>query len=181
MATGFDAAYFAKQAQKATGLESVSQPTASLGQSSAASSAGVSSDDDDLAATSSRSDNSGDDMRGIDMDLDQPKPASEDFSSKEPMPNIWSIDNDNDDDQDPANKFPEPPAGFNANSGAGSSASAAGKTADGRSILDDDDNQPSAFGTPTVGSGSASGNLDDDELEKPSFLRRLAKRRKSGE
>lgn len=145
VATGFDAAYFAKQQQRTTGLESVSEPTATL-TSPTPSSTPVASSDDAAA--------SDDVMKDIDLDLehDRSTVAAEDFTSKEPMPNIWSIDNDEE-------KIPEPPA---------SPAPASQVVQPSASLLDDDDDQKT-FGTAT----------DDDELEKPSFLRRLAKRKRS--
>jgi cell division protein FtsZ len=134
VATGFDAAYFAKQAQKVTGLESVTEPTATL---SAMPTPAVTSKahDDDVR----------DDMHDINMDLDQDKAVASDFNSKEPMPNIWSIDKPEDDiPEPPASPMPQQPT-----------------------ILDEEEPKPFV------------GHLDDDELEKPSFLRRLAKRRRT--
>ncbi len=138
VATGFDAAYFAKQAQKSTGLESVSQPTASLNTPTVASPA-----NDDR-----------DDMRDIDLELDRDRPAANDFASKEPMPNIWSVDKVEDD-----GVIPEPPASPQLSTQSGA----------GQTILDEDEHKPFV------------GSMDDDELEKPSFLRRLAKRRRGND
>jgi cell division protein FtsZ len=153
VATGFDAAYFAKQAQKATGLESVSSSTASLSQPSP-----VSSSDPSL----SKQDDARDDMSGIDMDLDRPKAVESDFTSKEPMPNIWSIDKDDDEDQTAQNNS-ETAASVHPPS---SSVNPTPRP----TILDDtNDDGPKPF----------LGAADDDELEKPSFLRRLTKRRRS--
>lgn len=136
VATGFDAAYFAKQAQKATGLESVSEPTATLSTPAA-------------SVTSSAEDKSEseDVMKGLDLDLDTKSEGEEEFGSKEPMPNIWSINNDDD------TSLPEPPASPAASS-----------------VV-----QPSADDSQSFGDG------DEDELEKPSFLRRLAKRKRPGD
>jgi len=150
VATGFDAAYFAKQAQKSTGLESVSTPTSSLSTPAAAPAAPTSRDED---------------MSDIDMDLDHDK-ATSDFSSqeKEPMPNIWSI-NDSQDDQDqdkdePAPKPIEGPAEVSTPS------RRSFDEAPRSTILDDEEPKPFV------------GSMDDDELEKPSFLRRLTKRKR---
>jgi cell division protein FtsZ len=134
VATGFDAAYFAKQAQKSTGLESVSEPTATLNAPTAASS---DSDNDDKSGSE-------DVMKGLDLDLDTKSEGEEEFGSKEPMPNIWSINNDDD------TSFPEPPASPPATS----------------VVQPSNDDQSFASG-------------EEDELEKPSFLRRLAKRKRS--
>jgi cell division protein FtsZ len=75
------------------------------------------------------------DMKDINMDLDDGNEASEDFTSDSPMPNIWSIHEDEDDSS--------------------------------KNTLDEHQ--------PIVSSHV------EDELEKPSFLRRLAKRNKSGD
>lgn len=145
VATGFDAAYFAKQQQRVTGLESVSEPTAALA-SPAVSTAAVGVGDNGA---------SDDVMRDIDLDLENDRStttsAAEDFTSKEPMPNIWSIDNEE-------AGAPEPPA-------SPARASEVVKP----TILDDDDHKP------------FDGSADDGELEKPSFMRRLARRKRSSD
>ncbi len=158
VATGFDAAYFAKQAQKATGLESVSQPTSTLG---AATAAPVAEPAPAAPAEPAAAD---DGLAGLDMDLE--RPANDDFSSKEPMPNIWSVDATNDDDE---YNRPEPPASPTPSSTITPDNDTPLRPTP--SILDDDE--------PRHGYTGHLGNDDDDELEKPSFLRRLAKRRKS--
>lgn len=144
VATGFDAAYFAKRNQQLTGLEDVATSSVpSIGQVPAAPVVDDEQEDKD--------------MGGLDLDLDKPKaePAA-DFTSKEPMPNIWAIDRQEDEDaglaQDDADRRDiQPPA-----------------SVAGPSILSEDDSAK-----PFVG------HLDDDELEKPSFLRRLTKRKRS--
>ncbi len=88
----------------------------------------------------------------MDMTLDD-TPTS-DFNSDTPMPNIWTIDDKSDDDD--ADKDKKDTDEKDSSS----------KSKD----KDDDDDEP----TTRIISGSG---LDDD-LEKPSFLRRLAKRRK---
>ncbi len=159
VATGFDAAYFAKQAQKRTGLESVSGSAPALSQPSASA---VSDDpiDDDTQS----------DMQDIDMDLDRPKAAEADFASKEPMPNIWSIDKDADDDRsqnEHSTSFSaEPPASVQPPSTS---------VKPTKTMFDDED--PVLPKEPH--SRPFMGVNDDDELEKPSFLRRLTKRRRS--
>ncbi len=167
VATGFDAAYFAKQAQKTTGLESVSSPTATLSQPQTVSTPARSLQDDDNQDTM-------EDMSSIDMDLDRPKAAESDFSSKEPMPNIWSIDKDDDEDDSSASAHvPEPPASVQPPSSTINPTSRSAQSDhsnlsnSGSTILDDEEPKPFL------------GTMDDDELEKPSFLRRLTKRRRS--
>ena len=97
-------------------------------------------------------------MANMDMTLDD-TPAT-DFNSDSPMPNIWTID-DKDEKKSSNDKNDK-------------DESAASKKSDDKpyssSYNNDDDDEPVA----RVISGSG---LDDD-LEKPSFLRRLAKRRK---
>jgi cell division protein FtsZ len=148
VATGFDAAYFAKQAQKLTGLEGMSEPTGALG-----------------ASTATQVQPRDDDMQDLDLDLDKGG-VNDDFATKEsPMPNIWSADvDDNEDDGESrveSRSMPEPPASPRSPGAQGLS------SADGSTILDDDNHKPFV------------GGLEDEELEKPSFLRRLAKRRRS--
>ena len=146
VATGFDAAYFAKQAQRATGLESVSTPTATL------------STPVPTTAPAAHEE----DINDIDMDLDHDRASagSDDFTSKEPMPNIWSINDPQDETDDEAAQTvskPEPSRIV---------------TPDPQpaSILDEDDKH-GTFGS------HLNGDTPDDELEKPSFLRRLTKRK----
>ena len=87
-------------------------------------------------------------MSEIDMNLDDDKPAT-DFSSDAPMPNIWSIA----DDEDTSTKDED-------------------KSTDNNDHNDHADRADSSDSNPVI-----SGNLEDD-LEKPSFLRRLSRRRK---
>jgi len=82
-------------------------------------------------------------MSNIDMTLDE-SPASHDFSSETPMPNIWAIDEENHDDTN------------------------------NRDNDNNDNHDSNQDDEPAI----VSSHLDDD-LEKPSFLRRLAKRRQS--
>ena len=96
-------------------------------------------------------------MRDIDLELDSQRSSANDFTSKEPMPNIWSVDKADEEDT-----MPEPPA--SPQPPVIQPQSSAGQT-----ILDEDDHKPFV------------GTMDDDELEKPSFLRRLAKRRRNDE
>lgn len=131
VATGFDAAYFAKRGQQATGLEDVSEPTPAL------------------SAQPRQSEEAA--INSIDLDLDDDKAAAAvDFSSKDPMPNIWTINDEHDEHSD--------------HLGAGTEAPAHPIVPP---LSDMDDNS-----RPFVGS------TEDDELEKPSFLRRLTKRKK---
>lgn len=127
VATGFDAAYFAKKQQAETGLEDVSAPTTSI--------------------TTSANEP---DMSNLDLNIDEEHvSAATDFKSPDTMPNIWTLDH-------PAE---------NESHEAGTHEQKSG------SKTDDDDGQPHyPF---VMGQGN-----DEDELEKPSFLRRLTKRRK---
>lgn len=108
VATGFDASYFAKRAQ-----------TAALSDSEPA--------EPSVVTTASEPTATETEMEGIDMDLKEHTEAASDFHHDEPMPSIWSID-ENEDQQDDK--------------------------------LD----------------GAVISNHDEDELERPSFLRRLTKR-----
>jgi cell division protein FtsZ len=169
VATGFDAAYFSKQAQRATGLESVSVPTASLNPVSSAASTAV-----DGAATATKRDD--DDMRDINLDLDHDKAEATDFTAKEqPMPNIWSIDDPREegDTQEDLSKD-EPKLAKPAESDTPSKVIPPSPPTKQASILDDDDDEDKPF-------GSGFGAATDDELEKPSFLRRLTKRHHSND
>ncbi len=78
----------------------------------------------------------------IDMTLDDNHPATSDFTSEAPMPNIWAIDDDEHHDDD---------------------------------VTKDDHNNHDDHND-SLEHTIVTSNLDDD-LEKPSFLRRLAKRR----
>lgn len=137
VATGFDAAYFAKRGMQTTGLESVTEPSATL------------TSPVTPAASMQAKPSPDPDMSSINLDLDADKAeTNESFDSKEPMPNIWTIA-DPDEDNDMAK-------------------------------LKDQDIQPPAsvpYGD-TAADKPFIGDTTDDELEKPSFLRRLTKRKK---
>lgn len=110
VATGFDASYFSNR-----------QPQPVFGETSASEQPSV-VQRDEAAATEEK------DMEGIDMSLkEHTETAATDFHNDEPMPNIWSI---NDDDHHTEEKKPE----------------------------------------------AVVSQHDEDELERPSFLRRLTKR-----
>ncbi len=131
VATGFDASYFAKR----SGEPGVTAPVAAAAKPNL--NDGVTTTKQDEKA-----------MAEINMNLDDDQPASHDFASESPMPNIWALDDkddkknnhksdddsDDDDDKD-----------------------------DHKSDDDDDSNDV------------VTSSLEED-LEKPSFLRRLAKR-----
>lgn len=94
----------------------------------------------------------------IDMNLDDEHETASDFNTEHPMPNIWTIDEDEDEDQGkkeatakPADRVVTPTI----------------------SRSDDDDDQDES----NEDDSSESGSLDDD-LERPSFLRRLSRRHK---
>lgn len=107
VATGFDAAYFANR-----------QPAAAAGELAASA---------PVHEPSSVVTPSDKDMADIDMDLKDHTEAAADFTSEEPLPNIWSIG-------------------------------------------DHEDEKPAAEHEPVVS------RVEEDELERPSFLRRLTKR-----
>jgi len=73
VATGFDAAYFAKRSPNA--LLDETQPATSV-----------------VGGTSSKVDDTV--MSAIDTELDEPDEPVSDFTSNQPMPNIWSADED---------------------------------------------------------------------------------------
>jgi cell division protein FtsZ len=94
-------------------------------------------------------------MSEIDMDLNDQTEDAHDFHTDTPMPNIWSIDEDDDDkkaDEAESSKTREEESKE--------------KIADRRK--QDDEDRP----------GSVIGSSLDEDLEKPSFLRRLSRRRK---
>lgn len=144
VATGFDAAYFAKRSQQLTGLEGVTTPVAP----SVA-----------TPAPAAEASNDESDIRTINMDLDklEANDPAESFTSKEPMPNIWTIDKDDEATPEvPEPRSVQPPASVDM------------PGSHDTNMLDEEDS-PKPF----------VGHLDDDELEKPSFLRRLTKRKRS--
>lgn len=87
-------------------------------------------------------------IAGLNMSLDEQSTAETDFTKDAPMPNIWSIDHEDTDKKDETPDFSSP-SSFSRDAG--------------------DDNDAAA----RIISSSV-----DDDLEKPSFLRRLAKRTK---
>jgi cell division protein FtsZ len=107
-----------------------------------------------VANTTSRQDERA--MSEIDMDLHDESEDTHDFHTDTPMPNIWSIDEDDDDkkkaEEDKANQAREKEI--------------TEKVADRRK--QDEDDRP----------GSVIGSSLEEDLEKPSFLRRLSRRRK---
>jgi cell division protein FtsZ len=116
VATGFDAAYFVKQEEK--------NPTL----------IGALNDDSEVSKDDSV-------MSDINTTLDEDKPKIiSDLDSREPIPNIWDIDNDNDNDN--------------------------------HHKKDERDEKEDINDSPTYTTSS----MEDEELEKPSFLRRLANR-----
>lgn len=124
VATGFDAAYYAKQAEAPSRGRSVSERSEL---------------DVSTPKTSKQEEKA---LSEIDMNLEDEKPEGhEDFTSDTPIPNIWSL-HDEDDDK---------------------------KSAD-----NDKDDKPAAD------DAVVSSDLED-ELEKPSFLRRLSRRKKDSE
>jgi cell division protein FtsZ len=108
----------------------------------------------DVSTTAShvRGDSQSDDktISDIDMDLDPAKPVTADFTTETPIPNIWTID-EPEEDEDEKND---------------SSSTQLNKDRSNSNSSDD------------LSSAAIIGNNLEDDLEKPSFLRRLAKRRK---
>jgi cell division protein FtsZ len=139
VATGFDASYFAKATP--------SVPVAAFTPSHDDSGSSLASRLHPISETKSEDK----EIADIDMNLDPETPASNDFSTEAPIPNIWAID----DTSSAASEL---------------SSKVTPSTTDkaSRFSTGDDDKERSAV---------VSGNLDDD-LEKPSFLRRLSKRHK---
>ncbi len=121
VATGFDASYFAKRAEK---------PITNL----------ISEKSDLDVSTPQSSKQEEKTLSEIDMDLGDEQSDTHDFNNETPIPNIWSIQDDEENEPDPSKD----------------------------SKKDSDEN------------GVVSSSLEE-ELEKPSFLRRLGRRRKNSE
>lgn len=101
----------------------------------------------------------------IDMNLDDDKAEVNDFTSDKTMPNIWSLDDDKDDNQERATDVVKTPAKTESDE-----PKQAAKPS--FSMHDDEDHLTS---NPIIAS-----TLDDD-LERPSFLRRLSRRHKEAD
>jgi cell division protein FtsZ len=142
VATGFDAAYYAKRG--GTGLASLDEAT-SLGGNTPV-----------LAAGSARQDEKA--LSEIDMNLDDDNAAATDFNKDHGMPNIWTIDEDEEEPK-PAADQPERSEPVRTPT--------ISRSDDDADDDHDDDNQ---------GASTGDGSLDDD-LERPSFMRRLSNRR----
>ncbi len=147
VATGFEAAYYAKR-----------DASADLGLSSTATSVPSASVTDDIRPgnSSSRSDDSV--ISGLDMNLDEQRDDS--FTNDTPMPNIWTIDEERHDE-----RHEERHDESHGDGGGESSFTFGGQHHDD---APKDAQSPSLFGSDT-----------EDELERPSFLRRLRGRRKN--
>ncbi len=118
VATGFDASYFANRRAPSVEVEAPASVVA----------------EQPKPVTDA-------DVQDIDMDLQEHQETASDFTSDQPMPNIWSISEDDKDDDD--KKLEQ--------------------------------HQAEDTGGPVVSSH------DEDDLERPSFLRRLTKRHKDTE
>jgi cell division protein FtsZ len=179
VATGFDAAYYAKR-------DTTTEYAGTLAATSAANSRNATSTSKSEEAV----------MKGLDMDLDEPQ--QEDFTAETPMPNIWTIDKDADKagSSDAENDKPNVAQYSDDDSGStNNEQSASGdskpfepeepaevtepkrdkqddKERSPRAILKSDDDKPMT---------NLFGGDSDDELERPSFLRRLRGRKKPGE
>lgn len=150
VATGFDAAYYTKRTDVAPALAGTTGGAGNLDLAEAGSGAApISTTADDAT------------LSGMDMNLDDQ--ALENFTAEQPMPNIWAIDDDKHEgnpegeDKKPEDKPHEHAAvglqGANLTGGTDTPA--------------DDSTQPQVFAATD----------HDDELERPSFLRRLRRRR----
>lgn len=155
VATGFDEAYYAKRVE---GPASVTVPSSS-NDSASKSVDGFSEPSSYAPSSSTVSANkdvraagslSDQDMSGLDMNLDRPEKDS--FTSDHPMPNIWAIDETTDEQLHGVTK---------------PTTSTTGTDSDKQ-----DDTKPDP-----AASFFSSGD-SDDELERPSFLRRLRGRKK---
>lgn len=143
VATGFDASYYSKRSTQSD-TPRYTKPVSELDNPS------LSSKQDEKA------------LSEIDMNLDDDKEPSTDFSRESNMPNIWAIDDDADKDKtddDSGDRDQHASKGDNDDSDK------------------DDDHESSSSGSGSVVTSVA----DEDDLEKPSFLRRLAKRRKESD
>jgi cell division protein FtsZ len=134
VATGFDAAYYAKRSVAPGSLRPVELTEPSAGSTSKPQA--------DV------------EIGDLNMDLDEPK-SDESFTKDTPMPNIWTIDEQHED---------KPEALSQANSGPSLSD-------EDKIDLHDD----------TASTGSVISSNMEDELERPSFLRRLTKRHKDSD
>ena len=133
VATGFDAAYFSKTAEKGARGEGEEQELVAS-----------------VDLSSSKQDEKT--INDIDMTLDKTPAANEDFTKETPIPNIWSIDEEDDDEDDKKDT----------------------KKEDLHKSQKADDDDKKIAGTVITSSL-------EDELDKPSFLRRLANRHKNNE
>lgn len=130
VATGFDAAYFAKRTPDQSSAKAFSDDDNGQKQQDTPSSTGAASSQQEEDEAS---------MKNINMDLSS-QPTSDnanDFQSNTPMPNIWTLDNSQGSDNDSSKAGEDP-----KNTGQ-----------------------------------QHSDQTSEQELDKPSFLRRLAKRR----
>jgi len=135
VATGFDAAYFAKRAATPASLPTP-EATAARGPARQPEV----------------------EMSDLNMDLDESK-GDESFTKDTPMPNIWAIDDHEDkDDQDDEHKDDNDKPNH-------------GEVYDRLNIHEEDD----PGHNPVISSNM------EDELERPSFLRRLTKRHKEAD
>lgn len=150
VATGFDAAYYAKRNEptaavqpQSTGMQLMDDPTnLDLPNHSQTGQAPISTTADDAT------------LNSVDMNLDDAHAS--DFTNDQPMPNIWAID-------DPNEAKPEDKPHEHESDGL-QGTNLSGMNPD---IKPEEAPQPQIFTSPET----------DDELERPSFLRRLRRRR----
>jgi cell division protein FtsZ len=136
VATGFDAAYFAKRSATPTSLPSP-----------------------EVTASSVPKPQPDVEIADINMDLDEPK-HDESFTARDtPMPNIWNIDDHDKEKED--DKLTHVPSSRYGN--------------------DKLDSQGSLNNDETTSNDPVISSNMEDELERPSFLRRLTKRHKDAD
>ncbi len=134
----------------ATGFDAsyFAKRTGESGSSAAARPKAVPSLDNDTSVTTAKQDEKA--LAEIDMNLDDGQAAEHDFTRETPMPNIWSINDDEDEESDDKAK----PSG-----------------SPDKDDAEDTNGERDAHGEVVTSSL-------EDELEKPSFLRRLGRRHK---
>lgn len=142
VATGFDAAYYAKRTDVSPAMATTSGSSAADPTDLDLSPAPASGVSDDAA------------LSGVDMNLDDA--SLENFTNDQPMPNIWAIDDPN--DTSDKHDAPTPDHDHEGLHGANLTGTPEQST---------DTPAPSVFTSPA----------NEEELERPSFLRRLRRRR----
>lgn len=157
VATGFDAAYYSDRGGERTTRPA---PSAAANNGAGAAAATATTYGSARDSNASRSDDSV--MSGLDMTLDEPT-TEDSFTSDTPMPNIWTIDEEKHEDTH-GDKLDDKIIIKPTDSGSYGAGTEMNSEHDGSSH--------SVFGPD---------NSSEEELERPSFLRRLRGRRKPGD